>query len=245
MKLRKLFAVLLAIFVVLSFAGCGGGGSDDDEDDATWPVEYYMSVGGSPAPLIKAAPQTGTYKYLYFYKDGKYESGDLNNGTLNKTGEGTYIGGDPHNNVTLSLTGTFEGSTLSGESVAISSGSLTIAGKTFTAGGSSNGGNGGGSGGGDVTPPAVTWPVRYLTENLGNPGTYLFIDFYKNGTFSSGTLEGSIITSLGGGTYTGDDPHKDGSIHIEGTFGELPAVDDDFIISDGILNLFTLDWERQ
>ncbi len=93
MKLRKLFAVLLALCIILSFSGCGGGGggSDDDDDDATWPVEFYSEVGGgSPVSAMRTAPSTGTYKYIYFYKDGKYESGDLNNGTLDKTGEGTY-----------------------------------------------------------------------------------------------------------------------------------------------------------
>lgn len=249
MNLRKLFSVLLAICIVLSFAGCGGGGggSDDEEEAATWPVEYYMAVGGgSPVSAMRTAPSIGTYKYIYFYKDNTYKSGDLNNGTLTQTGSGSYSGGDPHKNATLSLTGTFEGSNLNGESVSISSGSLTIAGKTFTAGGSSNGGNGGGSGGGDVTPPAVSWPVRYLTGNPEVPGMYFYIDFNKNGTFAAGEHDGSKVTStLGGGTYTGDDPHGDGSMHIKGAFGEAPPIDDDFTISGGVLSLLTLNWERQ
>ena len=120
--MKKLSVLILASLLILTFAGCGSsGGSDDDDDDATWPVEYYMSVGGSPAPLMKAAPTTGTYKYLYFNKNNTYESGDLNNGTLTKTGEGTYSGGDPHNNVTLSLTGSWDNvdNALSGENVTI------------------------------------------------------------------------------------------------------------------------------
>ncbi len=94
-----------------------------------------MSVGGSPAPLMKAAPTTGT---------------------LTKTGEGTYSGGDPHNNVTLSLTGSWDNvdNALSGENVTISSGSLTIKGNTFAKDGS------------NTTPtPTVTWPVIYRAEN--------------------------------------------------------------------------------
>ena len=216
----------------ISFTGCGSsGGSDDDEDDATWPVEYYMSVGGSPAPLMKAAPQTGTYKYLYFYKDGKYESGDLNNGTLTKTGEGTYTGGDPHNNVTLSLTGTFEGSSLSGESVAISSGSLTIAGKTFAKDGI------------NTTPtPAVTWPVIYRAENPEVPGTYLYIVFKEDGTFVAS--EGTVENAMGGGTYSGVDPHGDGIVTMSGNMGETPIPEGNYVIADGVLSLFT-NWERQ
>ena len=230
--MKKLSVLILASLLILAFTGCGSsGGSDDDEDDATWPVEYYMSVGGSPAPLMKAAPQTGTYKYLYFYKDGKYESGDLNNGTLTKTGEGTYTGGDPHNNVTLSLTGTFEGSSLSGESVAISSGSLTIAGKTFAKDGI------------NTTPtPAVTWPVIYRAENPEVPGTYLYIVFKEDGTFVAS--EGTVENAMGGGTYSGVDPHGDGIVTMSGNMGETPIPEGNYVIADGVLSLFT-NWERQ
>ena len=230
--MKKLSVLLLASLLILTFSGCGSsGGSDDDEDDATWPVEYYMSVGGSPAPLMKAAPTTGTYKYLYFNKNNTYESGDLNNGTLTKTGEGTYSGGDPHNNVTLSLTGTFEGSTLNGESVAISSGSLTIAGKTFEKGGS------------NTTPtPTVTWPVIYRAENPEVLGSYLYLVFKEDGTFAAS--EGTVENVLGGGTYSGLDPHTDGTVTMSGNMGETPIPEGNYVIADGVLSLFT-NWERQ
>ena len=236
MKLRKMMVILLALCMALFTIGCGSsGGSDDDEEDtATWPVEYYMSVGGSPAPLMKAAPQTGTYKYLYFNKNNTYESGDLNNGTLTKTGEGSYSGGDPHNNVTLSLTGTFEGSTLNGESVAISSGSLTIAGKTFAKDGSNST---------DPTPtPVVTWPVIYRAENPEAPGTYFYIVFKEDGTFVAS--EGTVEHAMGGGTYSGADPHGDGTVTMSGNMGETPIPEGNYVIADGVLSLF-LNWERQ
>ena len=235
--MKKLLAILLAIFVVFSFAACGGGGgSDDDDDDATWPVEYYMAVGGgSPVAALKAAPATGIYKYLYFNKDNTYESGDLNNGTKTKTGEGSYSGGDPHNNVTLSLTGTFEGSTLNGESVTISSGSLTIAGKTFEKGGSNNG-----NGGTDPTPtPAVTWPVIYRTENPEVPETYFYLVFKEDGTFA--VSEGYVENVMGGGTYSGVDPHGDGTVTMSGSLG----IDGNYVIADGVISLLMLDWARQ
>ena len=255
MKLRKMMAILLALCTVFFLAGCGGsgGGSDDEEDTATWPVEFYSAVGGgSPAPALKAAPATGTYKYIYFYKDNTYKSGDLNNGTLTQTGSGSYSGGDPHKNATLSLTGTFEGSNLNGESVSISSGSLTIAGKTFTAGGSSNGGNGGGSGGGDVTPPAVTWPVSYqcdISAMTGVEGTFGYIDFREDGTYIYGDGIATVKNDPDydpSGTYTGDDPHADGSIRVTGHWLGGGNLDNQLItISGGVFDASGLNMVRQ
>ncbi len=174
MKLRNVMAILLALCTVFFLAGCGGGGGggSDEEEAATWPVEFYSEVGGgSPVSAMRVAPATGTYKYIYFYENKTYESGDLNNGTLNKTGEGSYSGGDPHNNITISLTGTFEGNNLNGESVAISSGSLTVAGVSFTRSASSNGGSNGGNGGsgggnGGGNTPAVI-PADFVKVNGG------------------------------------------------------------------------------
>ncbi len=102
-----------------------------DDANTTWPVEFYGAVGGSQVQSMRKAPATGIYKYIYFYEDGNYRSGDLNNGTITQTGSGTYTGGDPHGNVKLSLTGTFEGSALIGETMDLSSGHLVIAGVSF------------------------------------------------------------------------------------------------------------------
>ena len=222
MKLRKMMVILLVLCMALFTIGCGSsGGSDDEEDDATWPVEYYMAVGGSPAPLMKAAPATGIYKYIYFYKDNTYKSGHLNNGTLTQTGSGSYSGGDPHNNVTLSLTGTFEGNNLNGESVSINSGSLIIAGKTYTLDGSSNGGN---NGGGNTASPYL---VSYIYRFAGN---LAYIDFIFNGStykyyIGSGTCtigDGTDDVKNGyvddwEGTFTGD-PRIDGTITVTGAW---------------------------
>ena len=210
---KKLSVLLLASLLILTFAGCGSsGGSDDDDDDATWPVEYYMSVGGSPAPLMKAAPTTGT---------------------LTRTGEGTYSGGDPHNNVTLSLTGSWDNvdNALSGENVTISSGSLTIKGNTFAKDGS------------NTTPtPTVTWPVIYRAENPEVPGSYLYLVFKEDGTFAAS--EGTVENVLGGGTYSGLDPHTDGFIKMSGNLGETPILEANYEIVDGVLTCLT-NWERQ
>ena len=249
--MRKLTILLLSVCVFFSFGllmACGGsgGGSDDDDD---WPVEFYKAEGGSPVSMMKTAPATGIYKYIYFNKNNTYESGDLNNGTLTKTGEGSYSGGDPHNNVTLSLSGTFEGSTLSGESVTIGSGSLTIAGQTFARGGSSSG-NGGGTT--DPTPtPAVTWPVSYqadISGMTGTPGTFGYVDFYEDGTY----LMGDGINGVKGlpdndpsGTYTGDDPHGDGSVRVTGDWAGSPANNLLVTINGGIFDFAGLEMVRQ
>ncbi len=221
--MKKLSVLLLASLLILTFAGCGSSGGSDDEntDDATWPVEYYMSVGGSPAPLMKAAPTTGTYKYLYFNKNNTYESGDLNNGTLTKTGEGTYSGGDPHNNVTLSLTGSWDNvdNALSGENVTISSGSLTIKGNTFAKDGS------------NTTPtPTVTWPVNYRGDV--DVDVYGVISFNEDQTVSCSTylLENDNLLSITNGTWSGDDPHNDGTVHL---ILSALGLDDDVVISNG------------
>ena len=141
--------------------------------------------------------------------------------------------------VILSLTGTFEGSTLSGESVTISSGSLTIAGKTFEKGGSNNG-----NGGTDPTPtPAVTWPVIYRTENPEVPETYFYLVFKEDGTFVAS--EGTVEHAMGGGTYSGADPHGDGTVTMSGNMGEAPIPEGNYVIADGVLSLLMLDWERQ
>ena len=116
--------------------------------------------------------------------------------------------------------------------------------------GGTEGGNGGdnGSGGGN----AATWPVRYTTPNLeGGEGSdwYLYIDFYQDGKLSvgqGGTFEGVLQeVPAGDGTWTGDDPHGDGTISIKGTFGEA-LVDDDYIMTGGrLVGLFGVYWERQ
>ena len=192
---------------------------------------------------MRTAPSTGTYKYIYFYKDGKYESGDLNNGTLDKTGEGSYSGGDPHNNITLRLTGTFEGSTLSGESVAISSGSLTVKGVSFTRAGSR---------GGVTPPPAVTWPVSYqcdISAMTGVEGTFGYIDFREDGTYIYGDGIATVKNDPDhdpSGTYTGDDPHADGSIRVTGYWLGGGNLDNQLItISGGVFDASGLNMVRQ
>ena len=143
--------------------------------------------------------------------------------------------------VILSLTGTFEGSTLNGESVAISSGSLTIAGKTFAKDGSTN--SNGGTDNGDSTDPtptpAVTWPVIYRTENPEVPETYFYLVFNAEGTFA--VSEGYVENVMGGGTYSGVDPHGDGTVTMSGSLG----IDDNYVIADGVISLLMLDWARQ
>ena len=112
-----------------------------------------------------------------------------------------------------------------------------------------NGDNGGNNGGGDVDPPAVTWPVRYLTDNGDVEGSYLFIDFDEDGSFICG--EGGVVDGyvqeypLGGGTYTGADPHGDGTISISGEIGEIGDVSGNYVIVDGVLSFLTANWERQ
>ncbi|MBQ3713537.1 MAG: hypothetical protein II890_06265 [Spirochaetia bacterium] len=203
--MKKFLVLIMAILLVFTFTGCGGGGGgsdDDDDDDATWPVEYYYQVGGSPVSAMRTAPATGTYKYIYFYKDNTYKSGDLNDGILSDpTGEGTYSGGDPHNNVTIILTGSWEGYTLSGESVSISSGSLSIKGKTFSSTVNGSGGNN------DSTPtPAVIWPVSFqadISAMTGVPGTFGYVDFREDGTYIYG--DGAIRVT---GHWTGSDANN-------------------------------------
>ena len=149
MKANRWLCLLLAICLIFTLTACsgGGGGSDDDNNDAdTWPVEFYRSTVGSSVSAMRVAPATGSYKYIYFYENGTYKSGDLNNGTLTQTGSGTYTGGDPHGSVTLSLTGTYEGNAISGKTVVISSSSLTIDGQTFARSDSNTTPDGGGSG---------------------------------------------------------------------------------------------------
>lgn len=147
MKANRWLCLLLAICLIFTLTACsgGGGGSDDDNNDAdTWPVEFYRSTVGSSVSAMRVAPATGSYKYIYFYENGTYKSGDLNNGTLTQTGSGTYTGGDPHGSVTLSLTGTYEGNAISGKTVVISSSSLTIDGQTFARSDSNTTPDGGG-----------------------------------------------------------------------------------------------------
>ena len=110
-----------------------------------------------------------------------------------------------------------------------------------------NGGNGGDNGGGNEDPAAVTWPVRYLTENSEVEGAYFYIDFKQDGTFTAGETDGSVLgtNQMGGGTYSGDDPHGDGTITMSGDFGETPLEEGNYIIVDGVLSLFGLNWERQ
>ena len=122
--------------------------------------------------------------------------------------------------------------------MAISSGSLTIAGKTFEKGGSNNG-----NGGTDPTPtPAVTWPVIYRTENPEVPETYFYLVFNAEGTFA--VSEGYVENVMGGGTYSGVDPHGDGIVTMSGNMGETPIPEGNYVIADGVLSLFT-NWERQ
>ena len=115
--------------------------------------------------------------------------------------------------------------------------------------GGDNGGNGGNGGGGEDDPPAVTWPVRYLTDNGDVEGSYLFIDFDEDGSFICG--EGGVVDGyvqdypLGGGTYTGADPHGDGTISISGEIGEIGDVTGNYVIVDGVLSFLSANWERQ
>ena len=117
-------------------------------------------------------------------------------------------------------------------------------------GGTNNGGGNGGGGGNNE--PEVTWPVRYTTPNLEGgeeSDWYLYIDFYQDGKLSvgqGGTFEGVLQeVPAGDGTWTGDDPHGDGTISIKGTFGEA-LVDGDYIMTRGLLaGLFGVNWERQ
>ena len=180
MKANRWLCLLLAICLIFTLTACsgGGGGSDDDNDADTWPVEFYRSTGGSSVSAMRVAPATGSYKYIYFYENGTYKSGDLNNGTLTQTGSGTYTGGDPHGSVTLSLTGTYEGNVISGKTVVISSSSLTIDGQTFarsdsntTPGGGGNGGggnNGGDPGGGGAGYPVSLNPLCFTANTAGS-----------------------------------------------------------------------------
>ncbi|MBR4683813.1 MAG: hypothetical protein IKO95_03235 [Spirochaetia bacterium] len=181
MKANRWLCLLLAICLVFTLTACGGGGGSDDNNDAdTWPVEFYRSTGGSSVSAMRVAPATGSYKYIYFYENGTYKSGDLNNGTLTQTGSGTYTGGDPHGIVTLILTGTYEGNTISGKTVVISSSSLTIDGQTFarsdsntTPGGGGNGGGGnkgggGSGGGGGAGYPVSLNPLCFTANTAGS-----------------------------------------------------------------------------
>ena len=187
MKANRWLCLFLAICLVFTLAACGGGGggSDDNNDADTWPVEFYRSTGSSSVSAMRAAPKTGSYKYIYFYENGTYKSGDLNNGTLTQTGSGTYTGGDPHGSVTLSLTGTYEGNTISGKTVVISSSSLTIDGQTFARSDSNTTPDGGGgqsvisgpwlcftSTGESTISMTDTWPVD--TEDIS-------LEYSKNG----------------------------------------------------------------
>ena len=97
-------------------------------------------------------------------------------------------------------------------------------------------------------PPAVIWPVRYLAENPEVEGTYIYIAFKQDGTFTAGESIGSYdVSILGAGTYTGDDPHGDGTITMSGYFGEtpLPLEEKNYIIVDGVLSFLGVNWERQ
>lgn len=248
--MKKFLVLIMAILLVFTFAGCGGGGGgsdDDDDDDATWPVEYYYQVGGSPVSAMRTAPATGTYKYIYFYKDNTYKSGDLNDGILSDpTGEGTYSGGDPHNNVTIILTGSWEGYTLSGESVSISSGSLSIKGKTFSSTVNGSGGNN------DSTPtPAVIWPVSFqadISAMTGVPGTFGYVDFREDGTYIYGDGINGVKNDPDydpSGTYTGIDPHGDGAIRVTGHWTGSDANNLLINITSGVFDFGGIDMVRQ
>jgi len=193
MKANRWLCLLLAICLIFTLTACsgGGGGSDDDNNDAdTWPVEFYRSTVGSSVSAMRVAPATGSYKYIYFYENGTYKSGDLNNGTLTQTGSGTYTGGDPHGSVTLSLTGTYEGNAISGKTVVISSSSLTIDGQTFaradsntTPDGGNGGNNGGGGGNGNVGEGSEAFvPGSWLCFTSTGEST---VSMAKSGSFDS------------------------------------------------------------
>ena len=108
---------------------------------------------------------------------------------------------------------------------------------SFVACGGSGGGsddNGGtnGDNGGNVDPPAETWPVTYyfdLSELIGEEGFGLFIDFFKDGSYRIGDVVNYVKYSHGTGTYTGDNPHSDGTINATGEWfydGEIINIGD-------------------
>ena len=152
MKLKKLFVFLLALLVVLSFAGCsgGGGGSDDDNttvDDGTgggnggnggdnggggdedppaltWPVSYRADLHA----LDPENPE-GSFAYVNFNENNTYEFGNCIDGiTPIPGGNGTYSGDDPHNDGTVNITGDW---TTGGPPTSVEGYALVITGGTF------------------------------------------------------------------------------------------------------------------
>ena len=122
MNLRKVFAILLALLVVLSFAACdsgGGGGSSDNGGTnnggeggnggngggnggggtaATWPVIYRIVIETTEEGIERGCDlrfYADTYMYFDFEGDQDY-AGDL---------AGTYYGDDPHGDGTIYVTG--------------------------------------------------------------------------------------------------------------------------------------------
>ena len=101
----------------------------------------------------------------------------------------------------------------------------------------------GGNGGENEDPAAVTWPVIFKAEKPDNPGTYFFIAFNEDGSFLD--YDGSLDSApAGGGDYDGLDPHEDGNISMSGNFEES-SINGSFTITDGVLSLFGMNWERQ
>ncbi len=115
MKLRKLFVVLLALLVVLSFAGCGGGGggSDDDpsggggngggnggngggEADTTPNYLCFTATGASTVSMIIAKGTVDPLPTLEYSTDGTtwedFIIGDTEVGLA--AGEKVYLRGD-------------------------------------------------------------------------------------------------------------------------------------------------------
>lgn len=95
-----------------------------------------------------------------------------------------------------------------------------------------------GGNGGDTDTPAVTWPVSYRADlhalDPSNPeGSFAYVNFSGNNTYEFGnSLDGINLIPGGTGTYSGDDPHNDGTISLTGdwTTGGPPTAVADFAI---------------
>lgn len=128
MKLKKLFVVILALLVVLSFAGCGGsgGGSDDDPAGGTDNGDNGGNGGGNgggdtttPWLITYIYRSSGYLTYIDFIFDGSSYKYYIGAGAYN-IGDGTddvkmgYIDaeewcgtftGDPRIDGTITVTG--------------------------------------------------------------------------------------------------------------------------------------------
>jgi hypothetical protein len=106
-------------------------------------------------------------------------------------------------------------------------------------GGGSN--DNGGNGGGDADPPAVTWPVSYqinlhvLFPDEIPEGGFGYVDFYGNGTYQAGEGLGEVKYPADTGTYTGDDPHGDGTVYVTGTWEGSSVTNEPKTITAGMI----------